>query len=207
MGAMVISGPYLDGIRARWEAVRDIAIEIASGSDGHAKVLARHGASQVELRVTRDGDPASDGDVLFIGHAFSDIPRLLEALESGSLLSAEDAAGIGLRLASASPGPWTAFIESDGGIGGCDVIRVSESDSEADMYLWIGPDLAPTAIFRFVAEARSWRLLGSSRSEKADRSSAHRVSHFSWPLFGDRSRHAGDRVCGCGMNEGSIDGV
>lgn len=70
----MIGGPYLDGIRARWEAVRDIAIEIASGSDGHAKVLASHGASQVELRVTRDGDPAGDGDVLFVGHAFTDIP-------------------------------------------------------------------------------------------------------------------------------------
>jgi len=152
--AMTISEPYLDEIRARWEAVRDIAIEIASNSGGHAKVLARHGASQVELRVTRDEDPASDGDVIFIGHAFSDIPRLLGALESGSLLSAEDAAGIGSRVASASPGPWTAFIESDGGIGGCDVIRVSESDSEADMYLWMGPDLAPSEIFRFVAGTR-----------------------------------------------------
>jgi hypothetical protein len=150
----MISGPYLDEIRARWEAVRDIAIEIASGSDGHAKVLTRHGAGQVELRVTRDGDPASDGDVLFVGHSFSDIPRLLAALESGGHLAAGDAAGIDSRLASASPGPWTAFIESDGGIGGSDVIRVSESDSEADMYLWIGADLAPPAIFRFVAEAR-----------------------------------------------------
>jgi hypothetical protein len=112
---MMISGPYLDGIRARWDAVRDIAVETASGSDGHARVLARNGARQVELRVTGDGDPASDGDVLFIGHAFSYIPRLLEALEAGSLLSAEDAAGIGVRLASASPGPWTAFIESDRG--------------------------------------------------------------------------------------------
>jgi len=150
----MISEPYADEIRARWEAVRDFAIEIASDSAGSAKILARLGASQAELRVTRDGDPASDGDVLFVGHAFSDIPRLLEALESGSQLSAEDAAGIGIRAASASPGPWTAFIESDGGIGGCDVIRVSESDSEADMYLWIGQDLAPSAIFRFVAEAR-----------------------------------------------------
>lgn len=151
---MMISEPNLDEIRARWEAVRDIAIEIASGPDGDAMVLARQGASQAELRVTRDGDPASDGDVLFIGHAFSDIPRLLEVLESGSLLSAEDASGIDSRLASASPGPWTAFIESDGGIGGSDVICVSESDSEADMYLWMGSCQAPSAIFRFVAEAR-----------------------------------------------------
>lgn len=149
----MISGPYLDEINARWEAVRDIAIEIAGDSDAHVMVLARHGANQVELRVTRDGDPANDGDVLFIAHAFSDIPRLLETLQSGSSLPAEDAAEIGLRLASASPGPWTAFIESDGGIGGSDVIRVSESDSEADMYLWLGADLAPSAIFRFVAEA------------------------------------------------------
>jgi hypothetical protein len=151
---MMISGSYLGEIRTRWAAVRDVAVEIAAGLDGHARVLVGHGANRVELRVTREGDPAGDGDVLFVGHAFTDIPRLLEALESASSLSAEDAAGIGMRIASASPGPWTAFIESDGGIGGSDVIRVSESDSEDDMYLWIGPDLAPPALYRFVAEAR-----------------------------------------------------
>lgn len=151
---MVISEPYADEIRARWEAVRDIAIEIRTGPDGHAKILVRDGASQVELRVTRDGDPAGDGDVLFVGHAFSDIPRLLDALDSGSLMPAEDATEIGRRIASASPGPWMVFLESDGGMGGDSVIVVSESDSEADIYLWLGPDLAPAAIFLFVAEAR-----------------------------------------------------
>lgn len=39
-------------------------------------------------------------------------------------------------------------------MGGDSVIVVSESDSEADMYLWMGPDLASSEIFRFVAEAR-----------------------------------------------------
>jgi hypothetical protein len=150
----MLSEPYLDEIRARWEAVRDTAVEITGGADGHAKLLAGHPASQVELRVRLERDPASDGDVLFVGHAFSDIPRLLTALESGSSLRAEDAGGIGMRIASASPGPWTAFIESDGGIGGSDVIRVSESDGEADMYLWLGPAMAPPAVYRFVAEAR-----------------------------------------------------
>jgi hypothetical protein len=154
VGAVVISEPYADEIRARWEAVRDMAIEIATGPDGHAKILVRHGASQAELRVTRDGDPAGDGDVLFVGHAFSDIPRLLDALESGSPLPTEDATEIGMRIASASPGPWMVFLESDGGMGGDSVIVVSESDSEADIYLWLGPDLAPSAIFLFVAEAR-----------------------------------------------------
>jgi hypothetical protein len=111
----MLSEPYLDEIRARWEGVHDMAVEIARGPDGHAKLLAGHGASQVELRVTRDGDPARDGDVLFIGHAFLDNARLLEVLESGSPLPVEDADGIGMRIASTSPGPWTAFIESDGG--------------------------------------------------------------------------------------------
>src|SRR5258706_6566735 len=117
---MMLSEPYLDEIRTRWEAVHDLAIEIASNSDGHAKVLARHGASQVELRVTRDEDPASDGDVIFIGHAFSDIPRLLGALESGSFLSAEDAAGTGSPASSRSPGSWAGFRGSDRGSSAAD---------------------------------------------------------------------------------------
>jgi hypothetical protein len=151
---MMLQEPYLAEIRARWEAIHDPAVEIARGPDCRARLLVGRGVGQAELRVTREGDPAGDGDVLFVGHAFSDIPRLLGVLESGSLLSAEDAAGIVTRIASASPGPWTAFIESDGGVGGSDVIRVSESDSEPDMYLWMGADLAPSAVFSFVAEAR-----------------------------------------------------
>jgi hypothetical protein len=154
VGAVMISELYRDEIRARWQAVRDMAIEIASGPDGHAKILVRRGARQVELRVTRDGDPAGDGDVLFVGHAFSDIPLLLDAIETGSPLPAEDALEIGTRIASASPGPWMVFLASDGGMGGDSVIVVSESDSEADIYLWLGPDLAPSQIFLFVAEAR-----------------------------------------------------
>jgi hypothetical protein len=151
---MMISEPYADEIRARWEAVRDIAIEIVTDPDGNAKIVVGLGASQAELRITRNGDPAGDGDVLFVGHAFSDIPRLLDALASGSPLPAEDATEIGIRIASASPGPWVVFLESDGGMGGDSVIVVSESDSEADIYLWLGPDPAPSAIFLFVAEAR-----------------------------------------------------
>lgn len=43
--------------------------------------------------------------------------------------------------------------------------RVSESDGEADMYLWMGADLAPAAVFRFVAAARQDRpgLLAAAR--------------------------------------------
>ncbi|HCU96946.1 MAG TPA: hypothetical protein DHU96_31215 [Actinobacteria bacterium] len=77
-----------------------------------------------------------------------------EAGQGGSPLPTEDATEIGMRIASASPGPWMVFLESDGGMGGDSVIVVSESDSEADIYLWLGPDLAPSEIFVFVAEAR-----------------------------------------------------
>jgi hypothetical protein len=108
----------------------------------------------VELRITREVAQASAGDLLFAGHAFSDIPRLLKAFISDNPLSSEYAREIDMRIASASPAPWTEFIESDGGLAGSDVIRVSESDAEADMYLWMGANLAPSSVYRFVAGAR-----------------------------------------------------
>lgn len=151
---MIFSEEHLEEIRLRWETVRDIAVEINGGPDGRAQLPAGRGASQVELRVTREADPAVAGDVLFVGYVFSAIPRLLEALASGHALSAADALVTGTRIASASPGPWTAFIESDGGTGGSDVIRVSDDDSEPDMYLWMGLHPAPSSVYRFVAEAR-----------------------------------------------------
>ena len=73
------------------------------------------------------------------------------------VLSPVELAEIEARCRAASPAPWTAFIEADGGLGGCDVIRVSEQDNEPDLYLWFGLgllDLAPSANFRFVAAAR-----------------------------------------------------
>lgn len=150
----MLSEHYLGQVRARWTAVADLVFEVAADGDGRPKVLGREGGRHVELRVTRDNEPASEPDILFIGHAFWDIPRLLELAESGGELPSEEAALIGTRIASARPGPWSAFIESDGGTGGSDVIRISEIDSEVDMYLWIDAKLAPAAVFRFVAEAR-----------------------------------------------------
>ena len=80
---MMLSKVYLDQIRARWESVRGMAVEIAAGPDGHAGLLVGHGASRAELRVTREADPAGDADIVFVGHAFSDIPQLLEVVRSG----------------------------------------------------------------------------------------------------------------------------
>jgi hypothetical protein len=91
---------------------------------------------------------------MFIGHSRADAEALLASIEGPERLSGEQLRLITQRFTQASPGPWTAFIEADGGLGGCDVIRVSESDEEPDLYLWFGGDLAPSADFRFVAAAR-----------------------------------------------------
>jgi len=151
---IMISTSYLNEMRERWESIRDIVIEVATGPEGQAKLIAEHDGAPVELRVLRDSYLAKAGDVTFIGHAFSDIPRLLQFLESGDPIEVEEALEIGGRIAAASEGPWTAFIESDGGTGGSDVIRVSENGGEADMYLWMGQEPATSSIFRFVAGAR-----------------------------------------------------
>jgi hypothetical protein len=148
----MISDAYLNEIRARLEGIGHLDVSIVGAPDA-ARLCVQSKSLGGELRVTREAEPASLHDVKFISHAFSDIPRLLDAL-AGLVLSAETVAAIDARVRAASPAPWTAFIQSDGGSGGADVIRVSENDNEADMYLWIGPDLAPSAIFRFVAEAR-----------------------------------------------------
>jgi len=153
-GALMTMESYLDEIQARLVGIRGITAEVVSDPGGNAKILADAGGRREELRVMRDLQTAGNGDVLFVGHAFSDVERLLEVVRSGTHLSVEDAAEIAIRITTASPGPWTAFIESDGGQAGCDVIRVSESDDEPDMYLWIGSDLASSAIFRFAAAAR-----------------------------------------------------
>ncbi len=104
--------------------------------------------------VRRDLEPASFGDVIFIAYALRDLRLLVDALRGRASVSPSTGRAIERRVRSASVGPWRASIEADGGQGGCDVIQVSDSDDEPDMYLWIGGDLAPSAYFRFVAAAR-----------------------------------------------------
>jgi hypothetical protein len=134
----------------RWEVIeldgRQFGIDVIF-ADGHRTMM----------QVTRDRAPASNVDVLFIGHARSDMQRLLLAIHGELALSPRELAEIEARCRAASSAPWTAFIEADGGLGGCDMIRVSDQDREPDLYLWFGPglvDLAPSANFRFVAAAR-----------------------------------------------------
>jgi hypothetical protein len=58
------------------------------------------------------------------------------------------------RCDAASPGPWRAFLEEDGGLGGSSVIWVTDGDEVPDLYLWLDGRPASGADFEFVAEAR-----------------------------------------------------
>lgn len=131
----------------RWELGTDetgLPLILVRFQDGHSE----------EMRVKRDFELAGEADVRFIAHARSDASRLIAAIRGSSSMSATDLDAIERRAAAASPEPWTAFIEAEGGLAGTDVIRVTDRDDEPDLYLWLGSDLAPSSDFRFVASAR-----------------------------------------------------
>lgn len=123
--------------------------------DGVPVVLVRFAdGSEAVMRVTRDRMPASADDVEFIGHARRDIDRLLGHIRGSSRVSEGALDEIESRCDRASPPPWKVFLEAEGGIGGSNVIWVSERDDEPDLYLWLDDRLAPDADFEFVAAAR-----------------------------------------------------
>ena len=70
----------------------------------------------------------------------------------------EELAEIEARVAAASPGPWTSFVEGRDHQSGDDFIRISESDAEDDMYVsrfgGSGSRPASTADQDFIAHAR-----------------------------------------------------
>src|SRR5260370_36619517 len=106
------------------------------------------------MRATRELAPASQADSQFIGHARSDVERLLQAIQGKAVLSPEEITWIEARCRAASPTPWRAFIEAEGGLGGCDMMQASDEEDEPDLYVWLGPNLAPSADFRLLASAR-----------------------------------------------------
>lgn len=106
------------------------------------------------LRITRERVPASIGDINFIGYARRDLERLIGVVRGVADLADAELDQIEARLASASPAPWRVFLEADGGIGGSNVISVSDGDDEPDLYLWRDGKLAADVDFEFVAAAR-----------------------------------------------------
>lgn len=106
------------------------------------------------MRVTRDGVTAGEDDIEFIGRARRDIGRLLAEVRGDGVIAETDLDDIGRRCSRASPPPWRVFLERDGGIGGSNVIWVSDRDDEPDLYVWLDGELARDADFEFIAAAR-----------------------------------------------------
>lgn len=87
--------------------------------------------------------------------AGDDLGRLVDCLRGRLSLGGEELGLIERRAAGASPRPWRVFLESDGGIGGSDVIAVSDRADEPDLSIWRGADLAPDPDFELVGVARN----------------------------------------------------
>jgi hypothetical protein len=142
----------LIGSHLRW--VESVEFELDRDGLASHQIRVNTATGQSVLDVSRDFRVAPEGDVDFISNSIADMRLLFEAASSGEQLSPTDVLAIAGRAASASPGPWRAGIEADGGQGGGDFIQVSDHDDEEDLYLWIGHAPAPSNYFRFVAAAR-----------------------------------------------------
>jgi hypothetical protein len=107
------------------------------------------------LRVTREDLPASARDIEFIANSRHDLERLIARIEGTADLTEAELAAIDARGRGASPAPWRLFLEPDDGIGGGNVIWVSDRDDEPDLYLWRETQPASDADFELVATARN----------------------------------------------------
>ena len=152
---MAVSENDLLAIEARAQAATGERWRIERESNGIATVLVHHrDGSTSNLRLTHDADPAPAADVAFVAHSRDDLDRLVRAVRGQVALSAEDARWIADRCDRASKGLWRVFLESDGGMGGSNVIWIGESNYAPDLYLWLDSRIAPDEDFVFVAHAR-----------------------------------------------------
>lgn len=145
----------LDAVENALAATTGERWSLTNDPDGNPAVEVRldNGQSLI-LRLTRERIPASANDVMFIAHARQDTEILIAAVRGRQPLTKHELDGIIERCSAASPGPWRAFLEGDGGHGGSDVISVSDLNTEPDLYLWFGQSPASPADFGFVARAR-----------------------------------------------------
>jgi hypothetical protein len=152
---IVMSEDDLHTIEARAETASGERWLAGGDDDGATVVHVEHrdGSTSV-MRLTRDLGPASEADVAFVAHSRDDIGRLVRAIRGQARLTAEDIRQIAARSDQASNGPWQAFLESDGGMPGSNMISIPGGDYEPDLYLWLDTRIAPDADFEFVAHAR-----------------------------------------------------
>jgi hypothetical protein len=91
----------------------------------------------------------------FITHAREDLLRLVAAIRRSSPVPAAELDAIAARAEATGPGPWQTFLESEGGLGGCNLIWIGGEDEEhPDLYLWRGEQFCGDEDFRFIGAAR-----------------------------------------------------
>ena len=131
------------------------------------------GRVDLDLEATDDCDPASAADVAFVAHSRDDVGRLIRAVRGQAALSAEDVQGIAARCDQAGNGPWRAFLEPDGGMGGSNVTWIGDRRCRGDASpnLWRGR--------RHQGHARPHRSLLRSEAEAAGR--RHGLRHGQVP--------------------------
>jgi hypothetical protein len=145
----------LDAIRARLAETSPAPWTVETGGEGARFVRTGQTDGEDRLFVRHDLAPAPDGDVAFIALARNVLERLVDALDGNPhSISPEELDEIQAAADGATRGPWTPFIEERQPIGGSSVIWVGGDDFDADMYLWLGDDMAPGELFDFVAYAR-----------------------------------------------------
>lgn len=151
----MITEAELTQIEARMAGASGVRWDRGITKDGNPVIVVEFDDGRsVHLAVTREGAPAAERDVKFIAHAREDIEQLIAFLRGAAPISDAELDAIERRCAQASPGPWKAFLESDGGLGGGNVIWVTEADDEPDLYLWVSSGAASDADFEFVAAVR-----------------------------------------------------
>ncbi len=150
----MIDETRLRDMRARAEAASGDAWRLDQ-QDGHPVVRVEAGGRPTGvLRLMRDLDPAGLADVDFVAHARTDLDRLIAALTGGPDLPAatgpRSTPGCGRRARR----PGGRSSATTGGVGGSNVIWVSDEDDQPDLYLWLGESPAPNGDYEFVAYAR-----------------------------------------------------
>jgi hypothetical protein len=143
-------------IEACAAATSGLRWELAADANGDPVVdVIRTDLTRGVLRLTREVVNAGIDDVRFVAFARADTEILLKHLRGQTSLNDRHLAEIARRYERASPAPWIASLESQGGLGGCNVISVTATDDDQpDLYLWFGDQLAPDGDWEFVAAAR-----------------------------------------------------
>jgi hypothetical protein len=87
------------------------------------------------MRVTSEGSAADRGDAELTANARGDLEVLVAAVPGQCALARHEVREIEGPLARTRLGPWIPLVGEDGGLGGRDVVSVSDSDDQPDLFL------------------------------------------------------------------------